>query len=321
MLDSDDIAYSFERRDLQSLHDFLQAVFAQSERNPYHHYHYHHLDHNRNQSQPQPQRQRPLAPSIVARGGGRTYTTAYKLQHDLEQAEYLLNVLLQARANDNDNHNNDDNNNKKKKKRDKEVARLLGDTIIPTYRAVLQRIPPLEELLPRTQGLFALSSIVADTAVDSTKHDASQLLLYNTMKQYYNTALHVTDMSLDSFSLLQMDHHHHHPPETQEGSSPSSSSLLLNPQVDMTAMQKKWQEQKIIHIDNLLTPAALQAIQTIMWESTVWYQTKLTSCRPSVIGGLQVYRCPGVPVMVLHTSGIDTLQFVAHKKKFFGVEA
>ena len=71
LLDSDDIAYFFETNDIDSLHWALKTVFDRSQRNP--------------DASAAP----PLPEQLVARGGGSTYTTAYKLQHDLEQALYL----------------------------------------------------------------------------------------------------------------------------------------------------------------------------------------------------------------------------------------
>ena len=71
LLDSDDIAFFFERNELDELHGFLQQVFERSARNP--------LNGN-------PQN---LPQTLVSRGGGDTYTTQYKLECDLEQAHYL----------------------------------------------------------------------------------------------------------------------------------------------------------------------------------------------------------------------------------------
>jgi len=77
LLDADDIAYFFAKRDIDSLHWALQTVFERSERNP-------------NLATTGNSAQHPLPEQLVARGGGSTYTSAYKLQHDLEQAEYLI---------------------------------------------------------------------------------------------------------------------------------------------------------------------------------------------------------------------------------------
>ena len=116
LLDSDDIAYFFERNDLEGLHWALSSVFAASER--------------------MPQRQSaavPLPQQLVARGGGSTYTTAYKLQMDLEQAEYLSQQLKETQP---------------------ELAAYFREKVAPIYRKVLQNIPALEDL-QRTNGLYA----------------------------------------------------------------------------------------------------------------------------------------------------------------------
>jgi len=76
MLDSDDIAYFFQRRDMAGLHQALQSVFRRSQRNPV-----------------ADQVVYPLPEQMVARGGGFHYTAAYKMQHDLEQAAFLANYL------------------------------------------------------------------------------------------------------------------------------------------------------------------------------------------------------------------------------------
>jgi hypothetical protein len=113
LLDSDDIAYFFEQNDIDGLHWALSSVFARSERNP----------------KPEDIKQ-PLPQQLIARGGGASYTTAYKLVQDLEQAEYLADNL-----------------------EDKEKATFFGDVVAPIYREVLARVPPLEQL-ERTGGLY-----------------------------------------------------------------------------------------------------------------------------------------------------------------------
>jgi hypothetical protein len=76
LLDSDDIGYFFQRKELETLHEFLKQVFFSSKRNP------------QSLSKELPQ-------ILTARGGGDTYTTQHKLQVDLEQAQYLVehNIL------------------------------------------------------------------------------------------------------------------------------------------------------------------------------------------------------------------------------------
>lgn len=69
LLDSDDVAYFFSRRDLEGLHWALSTVFAKSARNT---------------------TTANLPDILNARGGGSSYTSQYKLKLDIEQAHYLL---------------------------------------------------------------------------------------------------------------------------------------------------------------------------------------------------------------------------------------
>ncbi|KAL7463873.1 hypothetical protein ACHAXS_004223 [Conticribra weissflogii] len=119
--DSDDISYFFSTYDLDGLHWALSNIFALSPRNP-----------NRNVNKPN---QRELSPILASRGGGDTYTTEYKLLHDLEQARYLARELNESKPS---------------------VADYFQSTVIPTYEKVLKNIPPLEEL-SRTKGLYAFT--------------------------------------------------------------------------------------------------------------------------------------------------------------------
>jgi len=205
LLDHDDVAYFFERRDLKSLKFFLDRVFEQSQRNP-------------DPLQPV----NPLPELLAARGGGNSYTTAYKVQHDLEQAEYLADTLID------------------------EEADFFRNVVAPVYRDLLERIPPLNEL-ERTQGLYPLTHIDKEKQVHTL----------------YNKALHLTN-----FSELK--------------DSKGNTIPLLNPKLDVDLIQRRWQGQVesngqagIIVVDNVLSPEALSTLQRIMWESTVWFQTKM----------------------------------------------
>ena len=77
ILDADDIAYFSETYDVEGLHWALENVFKRSQRNKV------------IEEIVQPE----LPQSVVSRGGGLTYTSAYKLKMDLEQAEYLAENL------------------------------------------------------------------------------------------------------------------------------------------------------------------------------------------------------------------------------------
>jgi hypothetical protein len=207
MLDSDDISYFFENRDLDGLEWALKNVARRSERNP---------DPN--------EVVHPLPEQLIARGGGMTYTTAYKMRHDLEQAEYLANNL-----------------------QDENEASFFQTVVVPAYRTMLERIPPLETL-ERTQGLYPFSA--AD-------HAATQI------RTLYNKALHPSNQGTlrdDAGNLIP----------------------LVNPNLDFDAIQRQWSGQGkgahnhpgIVVVDNVLSAPALAAIQKVLLESTVWYQTK-----------------------------------------------
>ena len=66
-------------------------------------------------------------------------------------------------------------------------------------------------------------------------------------------------------------------------SSSQNDIPLINPKLDTAAIERQWFGQDdahkhgpgIIVVDDILSPQALTALQRIMWESTVWYQTKL----------------------------------------------
>lgn len=213
LLDSDDISYFFARNDFDGLSWALQSVLSRSERNPV-----------------AKEVVYRLPEQLVARGGGFTYTTAYKMQHDLEQAEYLADNLT-----------------------DETKALFFRDAVAPAYRAMLERIPPLEEL-ERTQGLYPFTSADREaTQIDS----------------FYNKALHQTNID-----------------ELKDDAG--QSIPLINPNLDVTAIQRQWSGKDkdhghpgIIVIDDVLSPPALAAIQKIMLESTVFSQCKL----PKKFGG------------------------------------
>ena len=116
LLDSDDIAYFFEKNEIDSLHWALRTIFERSQRNP-------------DAIDPP-----PLPEQLVARGGGLTYTTAYKVQHDLEQALYLAEKL-----------------------KDETHSAFFRDIVAPIYEVLLRKIPPVDQLT-RTQGLYALTA-------------------------------------------------------------------------------------------------------------------------------------------------------------------
>ncbi len=140
LLDSDDIAYFFEQHKLEELHDFLQQVFEKSARNPL---------------IPRPQN---LPQTLVSRGGGDTYTTQYKLECDLEQAQHLA-----------------------KHAETQQEQEYFQKTVIPIYESVLQNIPPLSEL-NKTRGLYAFRNQDYEAGIASVYNKALYHTGYDTLR-------------------------------------------------------------------------------------------------------------------------------------------
>lgn len=116
LADSSDISYFFANYDLDGLHWALTNIFARSARNP--------------------SVSKELPQELVARGGGVSYTSEYKLKHDLAQARYLVKHF--------------------KSSKEPERAAYFESKVIPTYEKVLANIPPLEKL-EKTKGLYAFT--------------------------------------------------------------------------------------------------------------------------------------------------------------------
>lgn len=213
LLDSDDIAYFFENGDTDRLFWALSNVFARSARNP----DAEQIVHGQ------------LPEQLVSRGGGSVYTTAYKMKHDLEQAEYLAENL-----------------------EDQKLAHFFASVVAPTYRRVLERIPSLDKL-QRTSGLYPFQKPDLEAEIQA---------IYN--KALHQTAHSVGELKDEKGNLLP----------------------LINPNLNVELIESQWLGNEkillgdtphpgIIVIDNVLSAEALASIQKIMWESTVWYQTKL----------------------------------------------
>ncbi len=128
LLDSDDIAYFFEQ------------VFEKSARNPL---------------IPRPQN---LPQTLVSRGGGDTYTTQYKLECDLEQAQHLA-----------------------KHAETQQEQEYFQKTVIPIYESVLQNIPPLSEL-NKTRGLYAFRNQDYEAGIASVYNKALYHTGYDTLR-------------------------------------------------------------------------------------------------------------------------------------------
>ncbi|KAJ1445343.1 hypothetical protein M885DRAFT_550246 [Pelagophyceae sp. CCMP2097] len=96
----------------------------------------------------------PLRPALISKGAGNTYSSAYKLDHDVEQLEYLSSRLNET---------------------DVPKAAFLRDVVLPRFRRVRARIPPLTEL-EKTGGLWGFRP-----------NDAAEI------GDFYNRALHLPD--------------------------------------------------------------------------------------------------------------------------------
>mmetsp|Transcript_17277 Transcript_17277/g.49494 ORF Transcript_17277/g.49494 Transcript_17277/m.49494 type:complete len:441 (-) Transcript_17277:96-1418(-) len=213
MLDSDDIRYYAETHDVEGLHWALSSVFRRSSRNT-----------NAQEIV------YDLPAAIVSKGGGSTYSTKYKLEMDVEQAKYLVENL-----------------------KDEAKVAYLRDVVIPTYKKVLSRIPPLDQL-ERTGGLYAFRQADYDDGI----------------AEVYNKAIHVPD-----FDVLK--------------DSESKPLPLLNQNFDAAKIEAKWFGEQaanedaddqlsrpgVVVIDDILSPEALARIRQLLLESTVFYQTKM----------------------------------------------
>ena len=110
---SEDVARYFAKNDLDGLCAALRDHFSRTAR------------------QPGPlDGKLPLRDALVAKGAGAHYSSAYKLQHDVEQLEYVA-------------------------ARNATVAAYLNEhAVIERFQRVRRRIPPLDQL-QRTNGLWA----------------------------------------------------------------------------------------------------------------------------------------------------------------------
>lgn len=150
---------------------------------------------------------------------------------DIEQAEYLIETL----------------------DGDQEKVAYLRDVVIPTYKKVLDRIPPLDQL-ERTGGLYAFRQADFDDGIANV----------------YNKAIHV--------------------PGFDELKDADGNPLpLLNKNFDAAAIEAKWFGEEganddpndtlsrpgVVVIDDILSPEALARIRQLLLESTLFYQAKM----------------------------------------------
>lgn len=114
---------------------------------------------------------------------------------------------------------------------EKERADWIRNEVLPKYRALLTKIPPIEQL-QRTAGLFAFGHAPEEAAA---------------IAPYYNKAINVPD-----FPPLETHLH---------------SDLDLAG-VENTYFEA---DPRVAVVDNVLSPQALQRIRDILQESTVWF--------------------------------------------------
>ena len=211
-----DISYFFADYDLDGLHWALSNIFERSARNP-------------------AVLEKELPQELVSRGGGQTYTSAYKLKHDLAQAKYLADYLVDV---------------------DPKKAAYFQSKVIPIYEAVLMNIPPLDQL-EKTKGLYAFSKEDYSLGIGEVYNKALYMTSADELdpdwrqNELLNERL---DLDLiqkqwiggDSGLLGEAD------------SSPDQSSSVPG----------------VIVIDNLLDKQALATIRELLLKNTWWFQTK-----------------------------------------------
>ena len=127
--------------------------------------------------------------------------------------------------------------------REPELYQLFKMQVMPTLQTVLSHIPPLDEL-SRTEGLYPFGPRDYEVGI----------------QHVYNKALYVPDPDYDV------------------------SVPLLNLNLQVSRIQQEWKSGDhpgIVVIDNILSPQTLETIRRTLWDSTVWYQTKM----PKKLGG------------------------------------
>ena len=160
MLDSDDIRYYSETNDIDGLYWALSNVFRRSSRNT-----------NAKEIV------YDLPQAIVSKGGGSMYTTKYKLEMDIEQAEYLVEHLD-----------------------DEEKVAYLRDAVIPTYRKVLARIPELDQL-ERTGGLYAFRQADYDDGIAEVYNKAIHVPGFNVLSDSKGNPLPLLNKNFDAAKI------------------------------------------------------------------------------------------------------------------------
>ena len=127
----------------------------------------------------------------------------------------------------------------KKKKSNATLAKMIQKDILPIYEKTLKNIPELDDL-SRTHGLYPFKSQDYDLGIDK---------VYN--KAYHHTA-----------SLVEDD---------------LSTKPLLSDTLNFTQIEHAYLTSvpQVVVIDDILSEETLHKIRDILYESTVWYQTKM----------------------------------------------
>lgn len=232
LIEADDISYFFSTYDLDGLHWALTNIFERSARNP-------------NASN-----KKELPPPLVARGGGDTYTSEYKLKHDLEQAKYLVTELEYD---------------------DPQMSKFLASDVIPVYERVLQNIPPLEDL-ERTKGLYAFDKHDYATGIGELYNKALYMTTADEMDPGWNKhgANGLLNKGLD-WDGIQRDWYGESSDEKEQTTKSPTIASSVDPKASTTAQSSI---PGVLIIDDLLTPHAISLLRKLLLRNTHWFQTK-----------------------------------------------
>lgn len=216
LADSSDISYFFADYDLDGLHWALTNIFARSARNP-------------------SVLSKELPQQLVARGGGASYTSEYKMKHDIAQAKHLVEYF--------------------KSSNEPERAAYFQSKVIPIYEKVLANIPPLDQL-EKTKGLYAF-----------TKEDYSLGIadVYN--KALFTISADELDPNWRQHGLLNERLNFDTIQQEWFGENIVDSSSKETSTAATTS-------GPVIVIDNLLDEHTLALIRELLLKNTWWYQTK-----------------------------------------------
>jgi hypothetical protein len=190
LIDSDDVAFFFSTDDLDGLHWALANIFHRSARNP-------------NLAKTQ---LKELPRTLAARGGGNTYTTEYKLRHDLEQARYLVQQLALA---------------------DPETSKYFESQVIPIYKKILTNIPPLSEL-KQTKGLYAFNKDDYAAGIDKVYNKALYMTTADELDPDWRSQESIlNDLDWDQYQRKWFDVCGNDPLETNEPPSFSTPGVII----------------------------------------------------------------------------------------------